>query len=157
MNFPVRVDELWTFSECSKKDRKKTTIQTQLLSGSTLTAIYKMRMKRCVTANCGLCNKCYQHLRPGQQSVGRSGFLALTHSRWLTPYLIEKASLFYIVTKLTIIVMPGCKCQRISVSSALLGSARQHLIDVSACKQSRRPYMRIFTHAFTWKAPLVAQ
>lgn len=34
--------------------------------------------------------------------------------------------------------MPGCKCQRISVSSALFGSVCQHPIDVSACKQSRR-------------------
>ena len=65
-----------------------------------------------------------------------SGFLCMTHTQNDSP-LADRDSI-YTVTELTIIVMPGCKCQCIFVSWPLLGSMCQHLIEVSACKGPRR-------------------
>lgn len=83
-----------------------------------------------------------------------SGFVCVTNREWLTPpYLIETVSLSCTVTQMAIIVMPGCECQCIHVSWALLGSMCQHLIVVSACTEPGQPHMSIFTHARTWKEP----
>lgn len=67
----------------------------------------------------------------------------------LTHLLPDTVSHSFTITVCTIKVMPGCKCQCIYVSWALLGSACQHLINVSACTQPRQPHMSIFTHACT--------
>lgn len=161
MDWPVRVHHSghhWMFR---RQQKKQQTILTSYEVNSS--DIFRMRTKLLHKGVSPLA-VCLQQLLSTSasraavcRSVGPSGFLAMTHSRWLTPDPMEAASFSYAVSELTIIVMPGCKCQRISVSSALLGSVCQHLIDVSACKQSRRPHMRIFTHACTWKKPRVAQ
>lgn len=72
--------------------------------------------------------------------------------------LIEKIFFFFFlspntVTELTIIATLGCKCQHFCVSLALLGSTRQHPIDVSACTGPGQPHMSIFIRACTWKKP----
>lgn len=78
-------------------------------------------------------------------------FLHDLNSERINPYLIETVSFSYTFAELAIIVMPGCKCQYIYVSSGLLRSMCQHLIDVSACTEPRQQRMSIFTHACTWK------
>lgn len=159
MNCPVTTLATLAITEGSTDNRgKKQPIQT---SYDVHSGIYKMRTKLLHQGVSPLTVGSKQMLSTSP-SKGNSVsvdqvFFALTHSPWLTPDLIETASFSNALTELTIIVMLGCKCQRISVSSALLGSVCQHLIDVSACKQSRRPHMRIFTHACTWKTPSVAQ
>lgn len=53
--------------------------------------------------------------------------------------------------------MLGCKCQQICVSLALLGSTRQHLIDVSACTGPGQPPQEHFYPCLHLKETTVAQ
>lgn len=77
-----------------------------------------------------------------------SGF-RLNDSQSDSLVMIEKIFFFL----LTIIATLGCKCKHFCVSLALLGSARQHLIDVSACTGPRQPHMSTSIHACTCKKP----
>lgn len=95
---------------------------------------------------------CY-HAHPYPHSVADQVFCWMTHR--VTHLSWERRSFFFpnTITELTIIATLGWKCQHICVSLALLGSACQHLIDVSACTGPRQPQMSIFIHACTWKKP----